>query len=77
MTEVATAMMKNWMERAQMPSVQELVQMCLDMGVKLYACTTTMGVMGVSEADLVEGVSCLGAAGFLDFAAEADVNLFI
>ena len=77
MTEVATAMMKSWMERAQMPSIQELVQMCVDMGVQLYACTTTMGVMGVSEEDLIEGVSCLGAAGFLDFAAEADVNLFI
>lgn len=77
MTELATAFMKRWMERANMPSIQELVQLCLDLGVKMYACTTTMGVMGVSEEDLIEGVSCLGAAGFLDFAAEADVNLFI
>lgn len=77
MTEVATAMMKGWMERAQMPSIKELLEMCVEMGVKLYACTTTMGVMGVSEEDLIEGVSCLGAAGFLDFAADADVELFI
>ena len=69
--------MKSWMERANMPSVAEMVQMCVDMGVHLYACTTTMGVMGVKEEDLIEGVSCLGAAGFLDFAAEADVSLFI
>ena len=77
MTELATAFMKSWMERANMPSVAEMVQMCVDMGVQLFACATTMGVMGVKEEDLVEGVSCLGATGFLDFAADADVNLFI
>jgi len=26
---------------------------------------------------LIKGISCLGAAGFLDFAADADINLFI
>lgn len=77
MTELATAMMKGWMAKANMPSIPELLETCLELGVNLYACTTTMGVMGVSQEDLIEGISCLGAAGFLDFAADADVSLFI
>lgn len=77
MTELATAMMKGWMSKANMPTIPELLETCIELGVQLFACTTTMGVMGVSEDDLIEGISCLGAAGFLDFAADADVNLFI
>ncbi len=77
MTELATAMMKGWMAKANMPSIPELLEMCIDLGVRLYACTTTMGVMGVAQEDLIEEISCLGAAGFLDFAADADVSLFI
>lgn len=77
MTDLATTFMKNWMQRANMPTIAEMVQMCVDMGVGLFACATTMGVMGVTQEDLIEGVSCLGATGFLDFAADADVSLFI
>ena len=43
----------------------------------LYACNTTMGVMGISPDDLMDGVERVGAPAFLDFAAEADVQLFI
>jgi peroxiredoxin family protein len=36
-----------------------------------------MGVMGVKEQDLIPGADIAGAAAFLDFAADADVSLFI
>jgi predicted peroxiredoxin len=36
-----------------------------------------MGVMNVKQDDIVEGADCLGATAFLDFAAEADVSMFI
>ena len=45
--------------------------------VTFFACATTMGVMGVAEGDLISGCEIAGAAAFLDFAAEADVQLFI
>ncbi len=76
-TAVATSFMKGWMSEAKMPSLQEMVDIVREGGGHLYACTTTMGVMGVRDEDLIDGVSCLGAAAFLDFAAEADVSLFI
>jgi peroxiredoxin family protein len=52
--------------------------MCKEMGVKFYGCQMTMDVMGISEEDLLPVVdACLGAAGYLDIASDADVNLFI
>lgn len=76
-TALATAIMKSWFDKANIPPVQDLIDVTLQGGGKLYACTTTMGVMGVAPEDLIDGVDCLGAAAFLDFAADADVSLFI
>ncbi len=77
MTPLATAMMKTWFDRANIPPLQELIDVTREGGGHLYACTTTMGVMGVNEENLIEGVECRGAAAFLEFAAGADVALFI
>lgn len=77
MNTVATWMMKNWMKKSNMPDFESLYQICIDSGVKFYACATTMGVMNVNMEDIVEGADCLGATAFLDFASEADVSLFI
>ena len=77
MTGVATAMMKGWMKRAKLPTVPEFLDMARESGVRLIACSTTMGVMGVAAKDLVEGVDIAGATAFLDFAAGADVSLFV
>ena len=48
-----------------------------ELDVRLFACATTMGVMGVEESHLVDGCDIAGAAAFLDFAADADVSMFI
>lgn len=36
-----------------------------------------MGLMGISQAELIDGVQCAGAAAFLDYAASAKVSMFI
>jgi peroxiredoxin family protein len=77
MTAAATAMMQGWMKRARLPTVGEFLDIARESGTKLIACSTTMGVMGVAEKDLVAGVDIAGAAAFLDFAADADVSLFV
>ncbi|CAN5893740.1 DsrE/DsrF/DrsH-like family protein [soil metagenome] len=76
-TAAATKVMRKWMKDARMPDIPEFVDMTQELGVKFFACSTTMGVMGVSEADLIEGCDIAGAAAFLDYAATADVQLFI
>ena len=77
MTAAATAMMKGWMKKARLPDVAQFLDMARESGTKLFACSTTMGVMGVAEKDLVPGVDIAGATAFLDFAADADVSLFV
>jgi peroxiredoxin family protein len=77
MTAAATAMMRRWMDRARMPDVPTFLDMARESGARLFACSTTMGVMGVANDDLVAGVEIAGAAAFLDFAADADVSLFV
>ena len=58
-------------------TVEELRDACLESGVRLIACQMTMQVFGISEEDFVEGVELGGAAMFLEFAAEADIQLFV
>ncbi len=77
MTAAATAMMKGWMKRSNLPEIPQFLDMARESGVKLFACSTTMGVMGVKEKDLVPGADIAGATAFLDYAADADVSLFV
>jgi peroxiredoxin family protein len=76
-TAAATKVMKGWMKNSRMPDLPEFIEMAQGLGVTFFACATTMGVMGVDESDLIEGCDIAGAAAFLDFAAEADVQLFV
>lgn len=76
-TAAATKVMQKWMKDARMPDVPEFIDMARSVGVKFFACSTTMGVMGVQESDLIEGCDIAGAAAFLDYAATADVQLFV
>ncbi len=73
---LATRTMKKWMSESRMPDVPEFLEMAQGLGVRFFACATTMGVMGVAESDLIDGCDIAGAAAFLDFASEADVQLF-
>ncbi|MFQ5517463.1 MAG: DsrE/DsrF/DrsH-like family protein [Acidimicrobiia bacterium] len=76
-TAAATRVMKKWMRESRMPDIPEFIEMARSLGVTFFACSTTMGVMGVEETDLIPGCDVAGAAAFLDFAAGADVQLFV
>ncbi len=77
MTGMATWMMKRMMAKQRMPTIPDLLETAQKLKVRLIACTTTMGVMGVAEKDLIEGVDLEGAAAFLGYAAKAQVTLFV
>jgi peroxiredoxin family protein len=71
-------MMKRLMKDVNFPSLEELIAMAKNMGVKFIACTTTMGIMGISkEAFIPEVDSFAGVATYLAEAREGKVNLFI
>ncbi|MBI2526068.1 MAG: DsrE/DsrF/DrsH-like family protein [Candidatus Rokubacteria bacterium] len=77
MTAMATMMMHGWMAKAKMPTVTDMLDLCVEADVKLFACATTMGVMGIKQEDLIAAAQCAGATTFLDFAGDANVSLFI
>jgi peroxiredoxin family protein len=77
MTAIATSMMKSWMAKEKVPTIPELLEACIEGGVKLIACQMTMDVMGVKREDLVEPIEVGGAGAFLDFALDAKTSLFI
>lgn len=78
MTAVASKMMKGMMSKAGVPTIPELMTACHDLGVKLWPCEMTLGVMGISADDLIPEVDpTCGAATFLEYAMDAKVSLFI
>lgn len=75
---MGTAMMKGMMKDSKMPSIDELIALAKRLGVKMIACTTTCGLMGLDEVSFRPEVEMLaGAATFLGDARKAKINLFI
>lgn len=77
MQSVMTGMMKGKMKSKGIASVEELRSLCLDGGVKFIACQMTVDLFDMSPDDLIDGIDYCGAATFLEFAGESDVNMFI
>jgi peroxiredoxin family protein len=78
MLGMGTWMMKRLMKDVNFPPLDELIAMAKEMGVKFIACTTSMGIMGISkEAFIPEVDSFAGVATYLAEASEGRVNLFI
>jgi peroxiredoxin family protein len=77
MTRAASWMMKDWMKKGGVPTIPDLVAMARESGVKLIACQMTLDVLGVKKEDLIDGLEFAGAGTFLDYAADADITLFV
>jgi len=54
---LGTKMMQKVMKQNRMPDVPELMQTALDLGVHFIACTTTMGLMGITKDTLMASIS--------------------
>jgi peroxiredoxin family protein len=77
MTRMASWMMKDWMKKGGVPTIPDLVDMAKENGVRLIACQMTLDVMGIKKENLVDGLEFAGAGAFLDYAADADITLFV
>ncbi len=74
---MGTRMMKGVMRKKNVASLPELIESAIAAGVKLVACTMTMGIMGIKPEELIDGVDEGGVAMYLDNAERGSVNLFI
>jgi peroxiredoxin family protein len=71
-------MMMRLMKEGKFPSLEQMIELAKSMDVKFMACTTSMGMMGISrDAFIPEVDSYCGVATYLAETKEARLNLFI
>jgi peroxiredoxin family protein len=71
-------LMRRLMGRYRMPDVAQMLDLAHSLGVRIVACTITMGVMGLGKDDLIADVDAYaGVATYLGDASRSRVNLFI
>ena len=77
MKTMATSMMKSMFSKKGVATIKELLDVAMEMEVRLIACQMTMDVFGYEEKDFLDGVEFGGAAAFLSDARKSHVTLFI
>jgi peroxiredoxin family protein len=77
MTRMASWMMKDWMKKGGVPTIPDLLEMAKENGVRLIACHMSLDVLGIKKEELIDGLEFSGAGAFLDYAADADITLFV
>ncbi len=77
MQMIMTAMMKAKMKKKGIASVEELRSICIEADVKLIACQMTVDLFDFKNSDLLDDIDYAGAATFLEFAGDTDINLYI
>ena len=75
---IGTWMMKRLMKDVKFPQLEEMMERARELGVKYIACSTSLGIMGITREDLIPEVdSVAGVATYLAEAREGKVNLFV
>ncbi len=74
---VATSLMKKTFKNKGVATIEELRDICIESEVKMIGCQMTMDVFGFDESDFIDGIDIGGAATFLEFATESDIQMFI
>jgi peroxiredoxin family protein len=74
---MGSVMLRSMMKEQGIASLEELMTMARDLGVKLTACTMSMDAMGIAREELCDGLEYGGVAAFMADASRARVSLFI
>ena len=72
-----TSMMKGVMRSKKIPQLNEFLDMAVSMNVKIVACTTSMGIMGIKSEELIDNIDIGGVTTYLGEASDSAINLFI
>ena len=74
---VGAKMLRSMMKDKNVSSLEDLILLAREMGVRLIACEMSRDVMGIKESELVGGLECGGVATFLGDALKSRASLFI
>ncbi|HBP37644.1 MAG TPA: pyridine nucleotide-disulfide oxidoreductase [Clostridiales bacterium] len=72
-----TKLIRSIMKKKNISSLEEMIQVSLQTGVRLVACQMTMDMMGIKPEELIDGVEIGGVASMLGSAEQSDMSLFI
>jgi peroxiredoxin family protein len=76
MASIATWMMKDKMEKANIPGLSDLQEMAAIEGVRYVACKMTADMMGFTSDDFIDGVVIQTAEDFLKYAKDCKILLY-
>lgn len=76
---MGTAMMKSLMKKKNVASLEQMLEMAEELGVKIYVCEMSMGLMGFKREEMIDynGLEFCGVAKFLEEANNSRIQLFI
>ena len=74
---MGASMLRTMMKEKNVSSVEEMMALAREMGVKMIGCTMSMDVMGVSKDQLADDIELGGVATYMAEAANARVSLFV
>lgn len=73
MSAAASWMMRREIKKLGFPPVAEFVKLIIDAGANVYGCQMSMDMMKLTQDDLVDGATVLGAMEFMDLTDGAQI----
>jgi len=77
MAGMGKKMMEKVMKDKNVDPIDVQLQRAMNLGVKFVACTMSMDVMGITEEELIDGVTLGGVASYVGEATQSALTLFI
>lgn len=79
MAGIGTSMMKYLMKKKNVASLEQMIEMASELGVKIYICEMSMSLMGFKREEFIDypNLEYVGVATFLEHAKNSRIQLFI
>ena len=74
---VGAKMLRSMMKEKNVNSLEEMISLARELGVRIIACEMSRDLMGIKESELVAGLECGGVASFLADSLKSRTSLFI
>lgn len=74
---VGAKMLRSMMKEKNVNSLEEMIALARELGVRMIACEMSRDLMGIKESELIAGLECGGVASFLADSLKSRTSLFI
>ncbi len=74
---VGAKMLRSMMKEKHVNSLEDMISLARELGVRMIACEMSRDLMGIKESELVAGLECGGVASFLADSLKSRTSLFI